>query len=107
MPEQPHEIPSIASAFEAAEKAVGAVAADGRRIIQWKAGELPRVVDEAEQALMRCEHDILFQRGPLVVRVVRRQSMSVRTFRRPAGGLGISTVDKSYLIEQMSRAAYW
>lgn len=56
---------------------------------------------------MQCQHDILFQRGPFVVRVVRRQAMSVRTFKRPTGGLGISTVDKAYLVEQMTRAALW
>ena len=56
---------------------------------------------------MQGHHDILFQRGPTIVRVVRRQAMSVRTFRRPAGGLGISLVDKNYLVEQMTRAAVW
>lgn len=79
-----------------------------RPVIEWTAGELPRMVDEAENALVRGgKHDVLFQRGPFVVRVTRRQAMSVRTFKRPAGGLGITTVDKPYLVEQLTRAARW
>jgi putative DNA primase/helicase len=66
-----------------------------------------RIVDSAEAALMQGHHDILFQRGPQVVRVVRQQAMSVRTFKRPAGGLGISVVDKNYLVEELTRAAAW
>lgn len=65
------------------------------------------MVDEAEAALMQSAHDHLFQRGPNLVRVMRMQAMSVRTFRRPAGGLGITPVDSPYLVEQMTRAAQW
>ena len=95
---------AIAADFHAA---TGLDPTGGRPVIQWSPGELPRMVDEAEAALMQCQHDILFQRGPFVVRVVRRQAMSVRTFRRPTGGLGISTVNPPYLVEQMTRAARW
>jgi hypothetical protein len=97
---QQHEPDSPAAAFENAQKASGAITDDGRPVIQWQAGDLPRIVDSAEAALMQGHHDILFQRGPQVVRVVRQQAMSVRTFKRPAGGLGISVVDKPYLVEE-------
>lgn len=104
---EPHEPESPAAAFDSAQKAAGAVTDDGRPVIEWQAGDLPRMVDSAEAALMQGHHDILFQRGPQVVRVVRQQAMSVRTFKRPAGGLGISVVDKPYLVEEMTRAAEW
>lgn len=76
---------------------------------------LPRIVEQAEAALMDyrahaaagVEVDRLFQRGPFVVRVVRRQAMSVRTFRRPSGGLSILVAEKPYLTEQLTRAARW
>jgi putative DNA primase/helicase len=74
--------------------------------IRWIAGELPRVVSEAEDALIATDQG-LYQRGPLLVRVVRRDAMSVRNFERPAGSLGIVVVDRAYLVERMTRSAEW
>jgi hypothetical protein len=87
--------------------ATGQQPSGGRPIIQWKEGELSQMVDQAEDALMHAAHDHLFQRGQFIVRVVRKQAMSVRTFKRPSGGLGIVPVDSPYLVEQMTRAAQW
>ncbi len=56
---------------------------------------------------MHATHDVLFQRGPNVVRVVRRPAMSVRAYKQPAGGLAITAVDKNYLVEQLTRCAVW
>lgn len=109
MPHPPpgHEPSHAAAAFLAAEKESGDRAADGRPIIKYTEHALPAVVDAAEAALMERPHDVLFQRGPVVVRVVRRQAMSARAFKRPAGGLGIVQVDQAYLHEQLIRAAVW
>lgn len=85
----------------------GAADGDDRPVIKWTAGELPRVVNEAEAALMKTEQG-LYQRGSsCLVRVVRRAAMSVRNFERPAGSLGIVMVDKCHLVELMTRAANW
>lgn len=80
---------------------------EGRPVIKWIAGELPRVVTEAEAALMKTEQG-LYQRGSsCLVRVVRRAAMSVRNFERPSGSLGIVMVDKCHLVELMTRSARW
>ncbi len=74
--------------------------------IRWEAGELPRIVSEAEAALIS-QNAGLYQRGPMLVRVVRKDGMSVRNFERPAGSLGIVMVDRPYLVEAMTRSACW
>lgn len=100
------------------ERASDALAADfsasagvsttgGLAPIKWVDGELPRVVDEAEAALIACAHDPIYQRGASLVRVVRQQAVSLRMFKQPAGVLGIQQVDKNYLLEQMTRSAWW
>lgn len=80
---------------------------DPRPLIQWVEGHLPRIVDEAEAALMRSAENI-FQRGQQLVRIVRRESTSVRNFRRqrPAD-VALREVDKPYLVEALTRAAVW
>lgn len=87
--------------------ATGTAPTGGLPVIQWADGKLPAMVDAAEAALMLSAHDTLFQRGPAVVRVVRRQAMSVRAYKQPAGGLAITPVDKNYLVEQLTRCAHW
>lgn len=80
---------------------------DDGDVIRIRAGELPRIVDRAEDALMRSDEGI-YQRGSMLVRVVRRESISVRHFKRtPPGTLMLRTVDKSYLVEAMTRSARW
>ena len=80
---------------------------DGNGAIRIKAGELPYIVDQAEGALMRSDEGI-YQRGSMLVRVVRRDSASVRYFKRVSPGtLSLRAVDKAYLVEAMTRASAW
>jgi putative DNA primase/helicase len=84
----------------------GPVYSDELPIIQWADGALPRVVDEAEEALLDSEIPV-YQRGSILVRPVRRTATSTRDFERPAGALGIVTVDKPWLVETMTRSAHF
>lgn len=79
---------------------------DARPRIKWKAGELPDVVDQAEDSLLRSGIRI-YQRAGFLVRVVKRDTPSVRNYKRPAGTLGLVTVDAPYLTESFTRAAVW
>lgn len=74
--------------------------------IEWRAGELPQAVDAAEAALMGSSERV-FQRGDFLVRVVRREAVSVRHYTRPPGVLGLRTIDAYYLTELFTRVAYW
>jgi len=76
-------------------------------LIRWVQGELPAVVDQAEDALIRSGIRI-YQRAGFLVRVVRRDTPSVRYYkRRSPGALGLLSVDVAYLIEAMTRSARW
>jgi putative DNA primase/helicase len=80
---------------------------DKRPRIEWTQGKLPECVDQAEDALLKSGTRI-YQRAGFLVRVVRRDTPSVRHYkRRPPGALGIVTVDVHYLIEAFTRAARW
>lgn len=97
----------IAADFADSGNAGGPVHADGKPIIKWIDGELPRIVDEAEHALLADRDIHIYQRGPMLVRVVHRQALSVRNFKRPAGSLGIVPVDRPHLVELMTRASHF
>lgn len=79
---------------------------DKRPTIKWTQGKLPECVDQAEDAIIKAEMRI-YQRAGFLVRVVRRDTPSVRHYKRPPGALGLLTVDAPYLIESFTRAAYW
>jgi hypothetical protein len=80
---------------------------DRRPVIKWVQENLPDVVDEAEDALITSGLRI-YQRADMLVRVVRRDTPSVRHYKRwQPGSLGITVVDDAYLIEAMTRAARW
>lgn len=80
---------------------------DDRPLIRWEQGKLPEVVDAAESALVEAGIRI-YQRAGFLVRVVQRDTPSVRNYkRRPPGTLGILNVDTPYLVESMTRAARW
>ncbi len=85
----------------------GAGEGDDRPVIRWVQDKLPEVVDQAEDAIVKSGLRI-FQRAGFLVRVVRRDTPSVRHYkRRPPGSLGIVTIDEPYLIEALTRAAQW
>jgi len=67
-----------------------------------RGGELPRVVDEAEQALLALNHD-LYQRGGLLVRPVL--SLLKAADNRETAGWQLVPVTQPYLIESLTRAA--
>ena len=101
----PGPLDAIAQDFH---DATGAPPTGGLPLIRWEDGELTRVVNEAEAALIASPDAMLFQRGSLLVRVVRNAAMSSRDFCRPdAGGLSLVAVDKFFLTEAMGRAAWF
>lgn len=76
-------------------------------IIVWVEGKLPEIVDQAEAALMESAEPI-FQRGPTLVRPVRRHHPSVRNVtRREAAALSLVPVDHAYLVDVLTRVARW
>ncbi len=82
---------------------------DPRNIIQIVKGELPRMVDEAEIALLAFpDHGGLYQRGGQIVRVVRLESSQAGSgVKRAAGSPVIQIITMPALVEALSRAASW
>lgn len=92
---------------KAAEAAPPVDPNDKRRLIRWKDGMLPQLVDQAEEALMQ-DGERIYQRGSMLVRIIQQSKLSVRNYERTEGGaLGIVPVEHPYLIELMTRAARW
>jgi putative DNA primase/helicase len=88
-------------------RATCTIPGDTRPLIRWIQGKLPEIVEKAEDALIASGLRI-YQRAGFLVRVVRRDTPSVRHYkRRPPGALGLLTVDGAYLVEAMTRAARW
>lgn len=91
----------LQAAFEEAYRS-----ADGRALIRFTPGELNAVVDAAEQALIESGERI-YQRGDMLVRVIRRPAMSARNFRRDAGAIGLVALDVPFLVDALTRIAAW
>jgi len=82
--------------------------ADARPVITVSGGALPAIVDAAEEALLSSPGESLYQRGGLLVRVIRRDSTAVSTgIKRSAGAPIIVPVELPYLVERLTRAASW
>jgi hypothetical protein len=79
---------------------------EGLPVIRWTGGDLPEIVDQAEDALKQSGEEI-YQRDRMLVRVMRRAMPSVRNYKRPAGTLGIVPVELPYLVETFTRSARW
>jgi len=79
---------------------------DSRPLIEWRAGELDRAVDAAEDVLLKSGERI-FQRGDMLVRVIRRAAISARNFRRAAGAIGLFAVDAAFLVDILTHIARW
>ena len=76
--------------------------------IEIKGGELPEMVDAAENALMaQPNHGGLFQRGGQIVRVIRLEANQDGVIRRAAGLPLIIPVEPSGLTEAFTKAATW
>lgn len=71
-------------------------------------GELPRMVDEADAALTAApDHLGMYQRGGLIVRVVRHEKHEDGVLRRAAGTPTIQAVPPAALLEKLTAAARW
>ena len=77
-------------------------------LIIWTEGELPRMADEAEAALLALPGGPhAFQRGGALVQIVPRAPANARRIKRSAGGIAIGPVDLPRLVELLTKAAYW
>ncbi len=87
-----------------------------------EAGQLHVTVGKAEEALLASEGVPVFQRGNVLVRVIRTESLTVwrrrrkdpavaegdaPLFQRPSGALVIHPVETAYLIDRFTAAANW
>ena len=87
---------------------VPAPSEDGRAQIVYAEGQLPEVVDQAEQALLRVPGlPRLYQRGGMLIRIVRRAPTSARRIHRAPGSLALIPVDAPALVELLTEAADW
>lgn len=78
---------------------------DSRRVVRMTGGELPEVVTAAEAALFDTGDHGVYQRGGLLVRVVRMESLTIRRgFRRPAGALVIVPLETANIVDLFTRA---
>lgn len=78
----------------------------GRPVIRWIDGDLPSIVDQAEEALISAEMGI-YQQDRRLVRVLRRAEPSVRNYQREPGVLGLQAISPPFLTECFARAAHW
>jgi putative DNA primase/helicase len=78
-----------------------------RPVIDVCAGEWPRLVREAEEALIKSRSGI-YQRAGQLVRIVRLEADSVlHGLKRSTGSVLISPVTKEYLMLALAEAASW
>lgn len=75
-------------------------------LVRWRQGLLRQCVDEAEKALVASEERI-YQRAGKLVRVIRRDTASLRNYRRDPGILGFQEVEKASLVEALTACARW
>jgi len=77
-----------------------------RPTVHLEGGELHRIVDEAEAALLESNKHEIFQRGGVLVRVVRLESpSSCRGIKRDRGSLVIHPVELPSMAEKMTESA--
>ncbi|KAA0249821.1 MAG: hypothetical protein EDX89_23530 [Acidobacteria bacterium] len=97
--------------YDAEKRPTSAVQQDPANVrpsIHLEPGQLPRVVDEAEEALLNAKGEGLFQRGGVLVRLIRTEAESARRgLRRHAGALLIKPTETPYLVERLTAAATW
>ena len=87
--------------------AIVAFAVPDSRPILVTAGAIPRLIAEAESALLSA-HSAVYQRGGQLVRIARLDAdTTMGGVRRPAGGLIITPVTPDWLLYELSRVARW
>lgn len=80
----------------------------GRPVIRISGGQLTQIVDRAEEALLASGGAEIFQRGGLLVRVIRLESPTARhRVHRSPGTLVINPVEVPYFVERFTAAASW
>lgn len=78
-----------------------------RMSIILEGGALPKIVQQAEKALITANVPF-YQRGNQVVRIMRAPPMTMRDiYRRTEGILMLGAVDQPYLVETLTRIATW
>ena len=83
------------------------VVASSRPAIEVRAGELPRLIREAEDALI-AQGAGIYQRAGLLVRIVRLEADATQHgVRRAAGSVIIHAVTRDYLKLALARTADW
>ena len=71
------------------------------------AGAIPRLIAQAESALLTAQSAV-YQRGGQLVRIARLDADTTMSgIRRPAGGLIITPVTPDWLLYELSRVARW
>jgi hypothetical protein len=75
-----------------------------RPIIEVQAGELDRIVTEAEVALMHSGIQV-YQRGGRLVRPIRQAQMTLRGIKRGDGTMLVREVEEPWLVEAFTKAA--
>lgn len=107
----PGKLTGFAALKEAREKKrkhTSSASGDGLPEIRLRGGDLPAIVDAAEAALLADQGEALYQRGGVLVRVIRTEAESVRRWlRRATGSLVIRVVELPYLVERLTQAARW
>ena len=98
-------IASLAAARSAkAQKPDGPSKDDGRPVIKWEAGELPKIVDAAEQTLLKSQEGV-YRQGKRLIRVIWD------TIKIAGGGDGhvlrLSQITTPYLTERFTAIAQW
>jgi putative DNA primase/helicase len=76
--------------------------ADHRPLIKKEGDNLPEMVDQLHDALLAARvngQPVIYQRGGVLVRIVRRGPTTARRMSRAAGGLGIVAFDVAALVD--------
>jgi hypothetical protein len=99
------EVPPMATSPE--KTPAQPATAASRAVIEVRAGELPRLVMEAQDALLAQDFGI-YQRGGQLVRIVQLEATTkLRAVTRVAGSSIIAPVTNEYLMLTLARAAEW
>ncbi|MCP4036596.1 MAG: bifunctional DNA primase/polymerase [bacterium] len=84
-------------------------ASDAKPCIYVEGGELPAMADSAEEVLLHDGQAPLYERGTLLVRMVRAPAPTVRQGfeKKGSGPLILLPVEPPYLVDRLTRGASW